>query len=115
MAYINPYRGKIYNRIVGGFLLITVIIISISGAYVNHKTKLVNLEYHFNGKVESVYYDIKGIATINIKGVHYILSDPNWDFDHNRISKGDSIIKSKNSMIVKLIKANGKIIVEGEN
>ena len=58
---------------------------------------------------------MKGIASIIIKGVNYDLSDTNWDFDHNRIEKGDLMIKKKNSMIIKLIKRNGQIVIEGED
>jgi hypothetical protein len=72
------------------------------------------LACQFNGRVESVSYDMKGIATIVIKGVNYDLSDLNWDFDQNRIEKGDLMIKEKNSMIITLIKSNGQIIIEGK-
>ena len=115
MVYIQPNRGKTYNKIVGSFFIVVVLTMIISGIYINHKNKLIDLNYQFNGKVDSANYNIKGEATVIIKGIKYDLSDFNWDFDHNRIQKGDSIVKEKNSMIIKLIKPNGKIIVEGEN
>jgi len=86
----------------------------VTGVYFTKKGKRKNLSYQFNGKVDSVTYDVKGEATVYIDTSYY-LSDPNWDFDHNRIQKGDSMIKEKNSMTIKLIKPNGKVIVEGEN
>ena len=83
------------------------------GIRLKHKGTIEDLDYHFNGIVDSVSYDIKGFATIIVKGSHYYLGDTGWDFDHNRIQKGDSIIKERNSMIIKLIKPNGQVVIEG--
>jgi hypothetical protein len=83
--------------------------------YGSYKYRKTYLAYQFDGRVEGVSYDIKGKATIVIKGGSYDLSDNNWDFDHNRITKGDSLIKKKNSMIIKLVKRNGQIVIEGKD
>ena len=69
----------------------------------------------FNGKVDSVAYDIKGQARVTIKGRNYDLDNNNWDFDHNRIQKGDSMIKDKNTLLIKLIKKDGQLIVVDGN
>ena len=81
----------------------------------SHEAKKLYLKYQFNGIIKSVTYDVKGKATILVNNVPYELFDNDWDFDHNRIEKNDSIVKAKNSMIIKLIKRNGKIIFEGYN
>jgi len=65
---------------------------------------------HFNGKVDSVSYDIKAKATTIIKGKVYNLDNNDWDFDHNRIKKGDSMVKDSNTLSVKLIRKNGQIV-----
>ncbi|WP_158990227.1 hypothetical protein [Mucilaginibacter sp. L196] len=106
--------GKTYYKVVIRFFIIAVAFMAIMGIYFTKKEKKESLSYEFNGKVDSVSYDVKGEATVYIDTSYY-LGDPNWDFDHNRIQKGDSMIKEKNSMIIKLIKPNGKVIIEGEN
>lgn len=112
---MNFYNNQRQIKVVPIFFGIVVCIAIIINIYFSHKYKKIHLAYQFNGSVENVSYDIKGIASIVIQGVSYDLSDPNWDFDHNRIKKGDLMIKEKNSMIIKLIKSNGQIIVEGED
>jgi hypothetical protein len=106
---------KIFQRPLIGFFVIGVIIMIIIGINYDHKGTMRNLEYHFNGVVDSVAYNIKGKATIIVNGSHYDLSEPNWNFDTNRIEKGDSIFKKRNSMIIRLVKPNGQVIVEGED
>jgi len=100
--------NKIYRKIMISLFVVGVIISLIVAINYNHKGTIIALDYHFNGVVDSVSYDIKGFATIIVKGSHYYLGDTSWDFDHDRIQKGDSIIKERNSMIIKLIKPNGR-------
>jgi hypothetical protein len=107
-------KSKNYNKVLLSFFIPTVLVMILAVIYFSHKGKLKCLSYQFNGKVDSIYYDIKGIATIKVNGIFYDLAYPNWDFDHNRIQKGDSVIKNKNSLTIKLIKHNGQIIIEGE-
>jgi len=85
------------------------------GYFVSGHSDIDNLYVHFSGKVDSVTYNIKGEPTIVVKGTHYELNCLNWDFDHNRIEKGDSIIKKQHSMIIKLIKRNKTVIIQGED
>ena len=94
---------------------ITVVMLVVAGIYFNYINKKTALDYQFNGKVDSVDYNLKNQASVFIKGVQYDLFYQKWDFNHNRIQKGDSIIKRKNSIVIKLIKANGKIIIEGDD
>lgn len=110
--YIQPNRGEKYNKIWGRFFIISVVIMILAGVYLDHKGKIKDFAYEFDGKVDKVTYDVKGKASVTIKGIQYDLSDPNWDFDHNRIQTGDSMIKKKNSMIIRLIKRDGKTIIE---
>ncbi|SDS42134.1 hypothetical protein SAMN05216490_1124 [Mucilaginibacter mallensis] len=92
-----------------------VVIFIFTMVYLTHKANLIDHGYQFNGPVDSVTYDEKGKATIIIRKHQMYLGDNNWDFDHNRIQKGDSMIKKRGSMIIKLIKPDGRVILEGEN
>jgi hypothetical protein len=60
-------------------------------------------EMEFNGIVQDVQYDIKGGATIKINNVIYEPASNNWTF-RGQIQKGDSLVKLKNTMDIKLIK-----------
>ena len=107
--------SRSYYKIGLSFFVVFVALFILFIVYVNRKGRLTCLNYRFNGKVENVVYNVKGQAYITVKGVTYYLFDSNWDFDHNRIDKGDSIIKNSKSMIIRLVKQNGRIIIEGEN
>ena len=69
------------------------------------------LAYHFNGRIDSVSYDNKGIPTIVIHKVKYNLLANFWNFEHE-LQVGDSLIKEKNSLEVKIFKKNGAVIIE---
>ncbi|BAU52169.1 hypothetical protein [Mucilaginibacter gotjawali] len=97
------------------FFVLFVCLARVLFMYGSYKYRKIYLAYQFDGRVERVSYDIKGKATIIINGSSYDLSDNNWDFDHNRITKGDSLIKKKNSMIIELIKRNGQIVIQGKD
>jgi hypothetical protein len=96
---------------VGIFGVIGVIVL----IFFSIKARCKDLNYQFNGRVDSVFYGEKATATVWVKKEKYYLDANNWDFDHNRIQKGDSLIKEKNSMVIRLIRPNGSVIVEGEN
>ena len=82
--------------------------------FLNKRAVSRDLAYQFSEVVDSVSYSVKGQASVIIKAVQYDLTNPDWDFDHNRIQKGDFMIKKKNSMLIKLIKSDGQIILEGK-
>jgi hypothetical protein len=75
--------------------------------YSSKKTYHRNLDYEFDGKVESVFYDVKGTPTIMINKKEYFLTFYDWDIDH-QIEKGDSLEKRKGTMLIKLIKFDSK-------
>jgi len=104
-----------FRFILRGFIIVFVAITIVTLFYYTRKAKIKNFAYEFNGKVESVSYDDKLEATVFIGDSDYYLTDPSWDFDHNRIQVGDSLIKRKNSMLIKLVKKNGKVIIQGGN
>jgi hypothetical protein len=66
--------------------------------------------YHFNGRVDSVSYSVKDEPTIKVNGKEFDLPVNFWDFNH-QIEIGDSIVKVKNSMVVEIVKKNGKVII----
>jgi hypothetical protein len=66
--------------------------------------------YEFNGVVQVVTYDVKGAPDVKINGSEYFLTYHKWGFDH-KIQVGDSLIKAKNTLVIKLVKQkNMKII-----
>jgi hypothetical protein len=89
-------------------LILAFISLSIWIIYTNQKNHEENLNIEFNGVVDSVSYDIKGIPTLTINRVDYRLNVPRFDF---QIEKGDTFIKFKGNTHYKLIKRQtGKII-----
>ncbi|OCX51501.1 hypothetical protein BEL04_15870 [Mucilaginibacter sp. PPCGB 2223] len=105
--------NKNYSKWPLAFVFTFGIVLIILTIYSTIISRNQNLEYQFNGRVDSVYYTSKGEPYIFVKKVKYYLSDRDWDFNQNRIQKGDSVIKKKNSMIIKLFKSNAKAIIEG--
>ena len=69
------------------------------------------LHYQFNGKVDTVNYDKKGQPTVTIKGTRYDLSVTRWDFNR-QIEKGDSMVKKADSMMIKIFKTDGTVIIK---
>lgn len=67
-----------------------------------------NLSYAFNGVVEKVSYDKKGIPSVIVLQKRYYLSG-GWNFEH-LIEKGDSLRKKEGEKVVKLLKKTGKFI-----
>lgn len=92
---------------------VTVLLLVTADTFINYKNKNEALDLRFNGRIDSVNYNQKSKASIFIKGVKYDLFYQKWDFDHNRIQTGDSIIKKKGSIQIKLIRPDGNSLIEG--
>jgi len=107
--------SKNYTKVVLIFFISFVILMTIRVIYMGRTGRSETLNYQFNGKVDSVRYNIKGQAYVSINGVEYYLFDPDWDFDHNRIQIGDSLVKRKNSMIIELFRRNVLVTIEGKD
>ncbi|HWD88643.1 MAG TPA: hypothetical protein VG367_10995 [Mucilaginibacter sp.] len=69
------------------------------------------LFYQFNGKVDTVNYDKKGQPIITIHGIKYDLSVTRWNFDR-QIQAGDSMVKKMDSMMIKIFKTDGTVIIK---
>lgn len=69
------------------------------------------LSYRFSGRVDTVAYNKKGEPTITIKGTKYDLSVTHWDFAH-QIEAGDSMVKKADSMMIKIFKTDGTVIIK---
>lgn len=97
------------------FLLILLGLVLILGAvalpYFYYKEKAKCLSYQFDGTVDSVSYSVKGEPTIKIHGNKYDLSVNFWDFNR-QIEAGDSLIKVKDSMVVRIFKKNGTLTIK---
>lgn len=81
--------SKNYIKVVLSFFIPIVILIVIPVIYIERTGRSNALNYPFNGKVDSVRYNTKRQAYVSVNGDQYYLNDPNWDFDHNRIQRGD--------------------------
>lgn len=104
-----------YTKIVLSFFIVSVTLMAILFNYMDNRATKESLNFQFNGKVDSVTYNIKGKATVLINGVEYPIFDPNWNFDHTRIMKGDSIVKRENSMIIKLFRNDTLVTTQGKD
>ena len=99
-------RGIIFVIIFGTVVLVAT--------FLNLRWNHIYLNYQFNGRVDSVTYGDKGTPGVIIKGNEYYLDAGDWNENSSHlINKGDSLIKSKNSLVVTLIKPNGQIIIKG--
>jgi hypothetical protein len=88
---------KLVALVIVAFLFFCAVI------YFYNRSRSECLAYEFNGKVENVNYDDKGKPTVLIDGKEYDLLVNFWNFNH-KIQKGDSLIKQKNTMVIKLVK-----------
>lgn len=110
---MQPLAEQSQNKFNVQVFCVTVVTVLIASIYFNYQSKKAALDYQFSGKVDSVDYNLKSQASVFIKGVQYDLFYSRWDFNHNRIQKGDSIVKKKNSTIIKLIRPNGRVVTQG--
>ncbi|MGZ4000278.1 MAG: hypothetical protein ACXVIY_06610 [Mucilaginibacter sp.] len=69
------------------------------------------LAYQFNGKVDTVNYDRGGQPIVTIHGTKYDLSVTRWDFNH-QVQAGDSMVKKMDSMVIKIFKTDGTVIIK---
>jgi hypothetical protein len=102
------YRPDILKRVAifGAIGLVVLIFFSI-------KWNNTYLNYQFNGRLDSIAYGDKGTPIVIIKGKTYFLKEVDWNFHKSHIiQKGDSLIKDKNSITVKLVKPNGEVIIK---
>jgi len=61
----------------------------------------------FTGPVERVWYDNKGYPFVIVNGREYYLGDAIWHFNV-KIHKGDTIVKQKGDLRIKIIKPHTK-------
>ncbi len=73
------------------------------------KSDETNRSVQFNGVIESVSYDEKGIPFVKLNGKEYYL-DAGYNFEH-KLEKGDRLCKENYSNVYKLIKPTGEIIL----
>jgi len=102
---------KPLNKILLIVLGVAGLSLAIITAYSYFKSKKEALSYQFDGKADTVIYSDKGEPTITIHGTKYDLSVNFWDFNH-QIQVGDSLVKKRNSLQVKILKSDGTIIIK---
>ena len=98
-------------RIVLIFLGVLAISFAVFTFYTRFTAQRKALYYHFEGKVDTVNYNKKGQPTVTIHGTKYDLSVTRWDFDR-QIEAGDSMVKKMDSMMIKIFKTNGTVIIK---
>ncbi|WDF56536.1 hypothetical protein [Mucilaginibacter sp. KACC 22063] len=82
--------------------------------YINNKAAdIENLSNSFNGIVQKVEYNVKGMPSVMVHDKQYHLIG-GYNFEY-KISKGDSLIKRKNSTVYKLIKKGTDSVFLFEN
>jgi len=91
-----------------GVLAISFAIFSFYTRFTAHRK---TLSYQFNGKVDTIIYNSSGKPTVTIHGTKYDLSVTHWDFDR-QIAVGDSMIKKADSLMIKIFKADGTVIIK---
>jgi len=67
------------------------------------RERLIEKNYQFKGIIDSVAYSINGSPDVFINGKKYALTYNIWNLTR-KMAKGDSLIKRKNQMILKLVK-----------
>ncbi len=91
------------------FSLSLLMICFFSGLRIKRRMDATN--YQFNGRIDSVFYDIKNNPVIIVKGSRYYLSENDWDLKTN-LQKGDLIFKKSKSTVIRLMKPQtGQIIL----
>ncbi|MBS1532122.1 MAG: hypothetical protein JSU01_17605 [Bacteroidetes bacterium] len=94
--------------IVLGALAISFAVFTFYTRFTAHRKAL---SYQFNGKVDTIVYDNSGKPTVTIGGAKYDLSVTHWDFDR-QIAVGDSMIKKADSLVIKIFKTDGTVIIK---
>jgi hypothetical protein len=96
---------KRYRKIIAPICILGVIFVLWLIAYERA------LNYNFNGIVERISYDAQDEPTVIINGTEYDLGCNNWGIHKDKketIEVGDSLIKIKGQIFIKLIKRNRK-------
>jgi len=94
--------------IIVGVLAISFAVFTFYSRFSAHQK---TLSYQFNGKVDTIIYDNSGKPTVSIHGTKYDLAVTSWDFSH-QITIGDSMIKKADSLMIKIFKADGTVIIK---
>jgi predicted membrane metal-binding protein len=99
------------SKILLTFLGVLAISFALFTFYTRFTAQRKALYYQFNGKVDTVDYSKKGQPTITIHGIKYDLSVTRWNFDR-QIEAGDSMVKKMDSMMIKIFKTDGTVIIK---
>ena len=94
--------------IIVGVLAISFAVFTFYSRFTAHRKAL---SYQFNGRVDTIIYDKSGKPTVTIHGSKYDLAVTSWDFT-NQIAIGDSMIKKADSLMIKIIKTDGTVIIK---
>lgn len=93
------------------FVAVVAIMLTLffSWVFFSAKNKVArNLAIHFNGVVQDVTYDVKGIPSVTLNGKIYYLSA--WYYFNHEIEKGDRLEKDAGSNVYRLTKRGTKKI-----
>jgi hypothetical protein len=96
----NGFQNSLYFRIIACILIISSIIYS-KGLKENARN------WNFKGPVQKIWYDVKGVPFVTVRGREYNLYNVFWHFNI-KIHTGDTIIKNKGDRRIKMIFRNSK-------
>lgn len=95
-------------------LTIIVFILLVCGLIKKHTEPKKALKWNFKGAVEKVRYDDEGNPWVTVNDKEYFLFYTIWD-SNVKIHKGDTIIKEKGDLRIKLIRPNSKDTIYDKN
>jgi len=97
---MSGFKSKVLNYIIG-FILAVITVIVIKRDIFAENT----VDWNFKGEVTKVKYDVKGCPTVTVRGKKYYLFNVVLMYTINR---GDTIIKNKGDLRIKIIRRNTK-------
>ena len=106
----NKYQARLFVVIVS----ILTILLAVIAFNKNKGFKKKEFYWSFKGVVEKVHYTYQGIPYVTVNGKEYNLNGANTTLDY-KIKKGDTIIKQKGDIRIKIIRPNSRDTIYDRN
>jgi hypothetical protein len=102
------------QRLVFGLIIVGFALSAIISAHNTKDSKKKSINWSFKGAVEKVHYSDKGIPDVTVNGNEYYLFYAVMDLDY-RIQRGDTLIKQKGDLGVKVIRPHSRDTIYDRN
>jgi len=102
------------QRVVLALITVSFILSAIISVHTKKDSEKTSLNWSFKGIVEKVSYSDKRIPTVTVNGKEYYLFYTIMDIGYN-IQKGDTIIKQRDDLRIKVIRPNTKDTIYDRN